>query len=276
MHLHYCIQSGTLRRAAFRSYAERGRSVELPGAFCWSKMGSESGERLAGILWRKELERKAGGGLFVWGVGTSLGRGLTELLEGPGPHRVVFSEMRSRPKQADVSPGRPLLWLSYWVGSCERELPPHCLVTSRQSTGSGRAKESHYALMCRAAHPISHEPIGHLDETRLVNLASGKPIGFSQVTATVRQAGRPLDGGPRIYPINFVAEFEGPGQVRLARHAPVERVEIEQLYRMARDGDTQAWCRGLEQLKSSTAVLARAPCTEASTLRNSDSVAHAF
>lgn len=36
---------------------------------CWSRMQAEAGQSLDAIVRRKELEREANGGLFLWGVG---------------------------------------------------------------------------------------------------------------------------------------------------------------------------------------------------------------
>ena len=45
----------------------------LPPTFCWSRIGSETGEDLATLVLRKEWERRLGGGRFLWGINQSLG-----------------------------------------------------------------------------------------------------------------------------------------------------------------------------------------------------------
>src|ERR1700730_13554838 len=35
---------------------------------CWSRMQAEAGQQLEAIIFRKERERQAGGGMFCWGV----------------------------------------------------------------------------------------------------------------------------------------------------------------------------------------------------------------
>ena len=45
----------------------------LPDLFCWTKYGTEAGEDIGAILERKESERLASGGTFLWGVGNAIG-----------------------------------------------------------------------------------------------------------------------------------------------------------------------------------------------------------
>ena len=45
---------------------------------CWTRMQSEAGEGLPKILRRKDLERRAGAGLFFWGVGNAPARAIPD------------------------------------------------------------------------------------------------------------------------------------------------------------------------------------------------------
>ncbi len=38
---------------------------------CWTRMQAESGQDLLNIVRRKEIERRANGGIFFWGVGNA-------------------------------------------------------------------------------------------------------------------------------------------------------------------------------------------------------------
>src|SRR5947207_486961 len=60
--------------------------TDIPPFFCWSKVGDEAGEPIARIIARKEAARAADGGVFLWGIGQSVGAGvrlLTERIAGP-------------------------------------------------------------------------------------------------------------------------------------------------------------------------------------------------
>jgi hypothetical protein len=48
-------------------------------------MGSESGEKQAEIILRKEWERQLGGGYFFWGIGQSLGEKVKTLAPSKTP-----------------------------------------------------------------------------------------------------------------------------------------------------------------------------------------------
>ena len=78
--------------------------AELPAQFCWSRIGTESGEGIKRILARKDFERRANGGTFLWGVGNSVSKGMTGLFREAQAPEVIFSHMLSRPRAVDVSP----------------------------------------------------------------------------------------------------------------------------------------------------------------------------
>lgn len=165
---------------------------------CWTRMQSEAGQRLDAIIARKELERRAGNGLFLWGVGNAPGR-LPDMLARSGARPpVVFSVMKTQPKIADSAPSATLAWRCL-ISADGREtpLPEHCLVTSRGG-GAGQ-KSRHHALVCRSWEPLGLEDHGSFDPSAYRNLGgTGAPVGASQVTALLRRVGPSVIGDYRI------------------------------------------------------------------------------
>src|SRR5262245_40483295 len=131
--------------------------------FVWSKMQKEAGERLEGIIARKEAERVAGNGEFWWGIGNSLGKALRDVAAVEGSLPILFSVMLARPKLIDTSPGEVCLWTAYQDSNgAIRNLPPHVIVTSRGGSG----KSHHYALVCQSEVPLALGDYGPFDRLR--------------------------------------------------------------------------------------------------------------
>ncbi len=125
-------------------------SPQLTNVICWTRMQTESGQDLQSIVARKELERRAGGGLFFWGVGNPPSRSIKGLAAKADNIDVVFSLMKTKPKTRDSAPSGVLAWRTYFdIHGVENPVPPHVLVTSRMETASG-TKRVHYALMCHS------------------------------------------------------------------------------------------------------------------------------
>lgn len=191
-------------------------AIEIPEFFCWAKVGAESGEGLAAIICRKELERLAGQGTFYWGVGNSVGPAVTELaIDGRHP-AVVFSQMRSAPSNQGREPGSLLLWRA----CLDRRgnvlpLPDHVVITSRAPADSTTHLRPHYALVCTTDESLSSEAKGVMRFNELINYMTGRPLGYSHVTTLVkrRAAGAPR-GGPD-FPILMVAALQPPYWVQL-------------------------------------------------------------
>ena len=78
--------------------------IDLPSRFCWTKYGSEAGESVDTIFRRKEQERLANRGIFLWGIGNSVGPGMRRLVEMEKAPMVVFSPMKTAAKRADARP----------------------------------------------------------------------------------------------------------------------------------------------------------------------------
>lgn len=212
-------------------------SSPLPRFFCWTRFGTEAGETIEAILERKERERQTTGGLFYWGIGSSVGPGIEELLRRTDRPEVLFSPIKSPPKRHDVKPQAAARWTeARGLGRESFELPETIRVTSRFNPEQPKA--AHYALVCASGIPVERADYGELDFAALRNLRGGTPLGGSQTTAVVErldsgersgdaassaggvsaiggsQASR---GGRALYPVAFRAELTPPYFVRLSR-----------------------------------------------------------
>lgn len=225
--------------------ASHAVSMDGGDLLCWSRMQSEAGQGLDAIVARKELERAAGGGLFLWGVGNAPAIAIKALARLGEPIPVIFSVMKGRPKKIDVAPSRVVAWRRYLdAEGRERDLPASSIVTSRGDTGSG-AKRSHYALMCRSGEPLALRRGETFDVDAYRNAGGrGAPVGASQVTALLRKVAAPSDSGD--YEANLRAELAGSYWVKLVdpveitgallkRLAEAESLDVEGWLRLARD-----------------------------------------
>lgn len=156
----------------------------LPAAFCWTRFGVEAGQNAPEILRRKEAERRANNGVFLWGVGNSILPSIPALLSEEHHPKAVFSSIRSRPRPVDQAPKRVAVWTrARDIDGMPWQLPQGSLVTSHADRSLGR----HYALVCRSSVPLElscDSPSFRIDD--LCNLRSSRSIGGSQVTAIVR------------------------------------------------------------------------------------------
>lgn len=192
---------------------------------CWSRMQAEAGQTLEQIVARKEVERRAGNGVFMWGVGNAPALVTSILARTKCPVRAVFSVMKSKPKAVDAAPARTVVWRRFLdAEGVERPLPPHVVVTSRGDSASG-AKRVHYALMCRSDKPLHIERPGRgFDPSAFRNASgAGAPVGASQVTALLRRVGEEGTNSP--YEVNLSAQLVGSYWVRLTDPVEVTRVE---------------------------------------------------
>jgi hypothetical protein len=161
--------------------------VALPSLFCWSRFGTEAGEKVEAILSRKNKERIANSGIFLWGIGNALTASIRHLIELEPRPRVIFSPIRSAPKAADVNPPYIFEWTAGKTLDGRRyELPGASLVTSRPPASNRRA--CHYALVCASTSHLAINPDAEtITFGELRNLLTGRPIGASQVTAIVQR-----------------------------------------------------------------------------------------
>jgi len=200
---------------------DTGGTADLPDIFCWTKYGSEAGEDVGAILARKEAERLASGGTFLWGIGNAIGPSV-EALRARSPHpQVVFTPMRSRPAARDVAPARVAVWhRGVGLDGSPFELAEYFRVTSRVSP----TRSFHYALVCRSDRPlgVSARRGPSFASTHVQNLRSGSKIGSSQVTSVVKQIVCALGLLPSSYTVSFTADLVAPYLVRLTDYSLAE------------------------------------------------------
>ena len=161
--------------------------MSLPESFCWTRFGTEAGQPIDEILGRKEQERLANGGTFLWGIGNAVGPSIRELVRRTRCPEVLFSPVKSAPRLKDVSPPAVAAWTS--AVTLEGDLyalPDRSLVTSAHDPAAPR--DTHYALVCFSSSPLV--PSRGKKEIALVelrNLLSGRPVAASQTTAVVQR-----------------------------------------------------------------------------------------
>src|SRR2546427_659470 len=125
----------------------------IPECFCWTRFGTEAGQTIDAILMRKEKERAANGGLFLWGIGNAIGPSLVELLRRESTPQALFSPIKSPPKPEDVSPPAVAAWTkAETLDGYTFPIPDHSLVLSRYDPTGG--KRAHYALVCHSGEPL--------------------------------------------------------------------------------------------------------------------------
>jgi hypothetical protein len=193
----------------------------VPDAFCWTRFGPEAGQSSSDILVRKEHERVAQNGLFLWGIGNALGPSIQHLVDTIATPTVLFSPIKSAPREVDVRPASVVAWTEAWaLDGTFFPLPSRSLVLSRQDVAF--PKRAHYALVCYSANSLlERRPGSRLDFDALRNILSGHPVGASQVTAVVRIA-RPAFRHGRAYEVVFSAQLARPYFVRLLSPVPVD------------------------------------------------------
>lgn len=196
--------------------------MAIPRFFCWTRFGTEAAQPIDQILARKEEERIANEGLFLWGIGNAIGPSVKELIRRCANPEVLFSPIKSPPRRKDVEPAAVVAWTSgeTLTGDFFR-LPEHSLVTSRHDPNSPRAV--HYALVCFRSEPLmparSDEQI---TLSGLRNLLTGRPIGSSQVTAVVESDGTEPQSD-RAYEVAIRAELTFPYFVQLRERMALPR-----------------------------------------------------
>lgn len=209
---------------------------------CWTRMQSEAGEGLACILRRKDLERRAGDGLFFWGVGNAPSRAIPALARAAAVIDVIFSVMKSRPKPSDVAPEAVVAWRSYVdAEGVVRPIPPNVLVTSRATR-----RNCHYALMCRSDQPLSVDDEGPFDPAAFRNYGAGRGVGASQVTALLERC---APDGTSDYRVAMRAELTGALWVKLIDPVMLDEDAHQALESDPRDEDE--WLRSVRLVRSS-------------------------
>lgn len=196
----------------YSSVSRHPLSRRLPEVFCWTRFGTEAGETIDQILERKELERSANGGVFLWGVGNSIAPSLPELLHRERRPELLFSPIKGAPRAGDAAPAQTAVWTrGRTVDGEVFDLPPAFRVTSRFDAGSRGS--NHYALVCAVKEPLVLADCGKLVFESLTNLLTGRKLGASQVTAVVRRT--PDIGDGTEYTVALRARLVAPYFLRL-------------------------------------------------------------
>lgn len=225
--------------------------TQLPPVFCWTKMGTESGEALSNIILRKEWERCLGNGCFYWGIGQSLGNNAEHATQQGSLLTVIFSPMPSKPQRHDVTPSGVYLWNSFIDATGNSlPLPLHAFVTSGAFTSSGAGKLKQYALVCtstRELHNVKNSFV--VPPHALRNIGTGNSLGASQVTAVVSYQARDERAEGRRYPVSFSAQLQAPYCVQLARPTLLSLADVAQVGVISRTGDIKAWAKLVERLR---------------------------
>ncbi len=216
---------------------------------CWSRMQAEAGQQLHAIIERKERERQAGNGLFLWGVGNAPAAQIRVLARLGIPVPVIFSVMKVKARAINSAPTRTLAWRRYIdANGAERPLPPGALVTSRGHSARGAEKERHYALMCRSEAPLRLVRGVPFDPAAYRNASgTGARVGASQVTALLRRVEEPNDNAA--YETNMVAQLVGSYWVRLTDPVQLDAATVKAVADFY--GDQQRWVRLMREVWSS-------------------------
>ena len=187
---------------------------ELPNLFCWTRFGCEAGELIEEILLRKEQERLANGGIFLWGIGNAVGPSIIELMRRTDRPQVIFSPIKTGSRLKDIAPPAVVRWTeAEGLDGSNFTIPTNSLVTSRYDPKM--PKPYHFALVCYSSTPLiplkREVKIGF---KQLRNLRTGRPVGASQVTAVVQCTGMGTEE-PLMYDVAILAELANPYLVRL-------------------------------------------------------------
>lgn len=191
--------------------------------FCWSKYGTEAGEPIASILARKEQERCANDGVFLWGIGNSIRPSLQALVRNNAHPVVRFSAMKSVSASIDVSPTHVAFWdAGIGLEGEAFDLPAGSVVTSRVTPGNAR---SHFALVCFSETTLEEGDVDEIVAGQLSNYLTGSRLGGSQVTSVVQEdRSRPARGTR--YPRGFSAQLVFPYLVTLTVSSVLPTTEV--------------------------------------------------
>jgi hypothetical protein len=227
----------------------------LPPAFCWTKIGSESGEALPTIVLRKEWERRLGGGRFLWGTSQSLGGSARGAAHRIGSLMALFSPASSNIKSVDRKREDVLLW-NAWIdlNGQVRSLPPHTFITSRTTLPSGRRREHHFALVCSSPTELSIGSRVRAYPEHLRNVSTGKALGAALSTAVVECIGRAGEQLGKSYPIALAVELEAPYFVRLTQPSLLKARDLAAINKASREGDFETWVELIKRFRSRPSV----------------------
>lgn len=220
---------------------------------CWTRMQSEAGQGIESIVARKELERRAGKGIFFWGVGNAPAVATPTYARLQVPVRVVFSLMKGRPRSIDARPRSLAVWRRYLdMFGVERDLPEHVLITSRGETAAGE-KTRHYALICKSDSPLHIERGIGFAPSAYRNVGSNAgAVGPSQVTALLQRVA-PMAGME--YEVNMTAELVGSYWVRLTDPASLDIDQIARIDKVNPSDTVSDWLWLVRDLRNRSSAI---------------------
>jgi len=191
--------------------------TDIPLHFCWTRFGTEAAQSIHQILVRKEQERQANHGLFLWGIGNAVGPSILELVRRASVPEVIFSPIKSAPREEDVTPPAIVAWTAGSTICGDRyDLPKTVLVTSRFVPPQPR--RSHYALVCYSEQRLCLASSDRRIALRsLRNIISGRKVGASQVTAVVECKSEAAEDAWQ-YDVAMRARLVHPFFVKLTEH----------------------------------------------------------
>jgi hypothetical protein len=227
----------------------------LPPTFCWSRIGSATGEDLATLVLRKEWERRLGGGRFLWGISQSLGSSAQVAALRTGSLLALFSPTAGRSRVSERKREDELVWNAWIDASGQvRQLPLHAFVTSHTTLPSGCAREQHYALVCASPTELSIGSSLKVYSDRLRSVGTGKAPSASRATVVVDRVECAGEAVGKAYPIALAVELEAPYFVRLAQPTLVKARDLAAIHEAARNGDFEAYTELTKRLRSQRAT----------------------
>ena len=203
-------------------------------AFVWSKMGTEAGEPLEYIMHRKEIERQANDGKFVWGIGNSPGNSIVNFMQDTKKPVAIFTETRPNSKTRSIDEEESeRVWR-------DKLLPRYSFVTSHPE------RKEHYALLCECDEDLRTQCHGELHTGEFVHYVTCNPKLPPNSTNMMKKGeGRSC----KPYPIRFVASLYGEGWVTLTDYADISPETIKEVKRSADDGDIEKWKALINKIK---------------------------
>ncbi len=130
---------------------------------------------LCDIVHSKDRQRLDGGGVFLWGIGSSVGPSIRELVESTREPTVVFTCMRARPAARDIAPRA----VGHWTTAAGLDGEPYEMPAGGPVTSgihNAQPSKHHWALVCESAVPLDLAPQGWLDDAQLHNLRTGSRV----------------------------------------------------------------------------------------------------
>lgn len=200
--------------------------MNLPRAFCWQRIGpySEQGTRL--VVYRKNLERMAGDGVYWWGHGIG---GICDSIDphlinaakqSKRPPKVLFSPMKEKRDVHQATQGRRIFFEAETKDGSRYELPPHVIMTRNLDD-----EPPYFALICTSPEPLNPAPRRIIDKIDVTSYRSIRNTGKrskqtlkgagQRTTMVIERFGSERRFAADGYPVIFQAKLIWPYCVRL-------------------------------------------------------------